>query len=150
MANYFRQQDVKRCFLNTILLETWWINIFTCYWNLKRFGPEGTDCTPRNSSKETAQVQHKSWIFARLVTGFAARKSRGKRFERILPWQAGGSVDWRWVACPSWPSRLHHPNTLSTAFLERVSSPLSVIRNSLLSSSSSFSWISRSLSPSLV
>lgn len=23
------------------------------------------------------------------------------------------------MACPSWPSRLHHPNTLSTAFLER-------------------------------
>lgn len=48
------------------------------------------------------------------------QESLAENFSRgILPWQAGGSVDWRWVACPSWPSRLHHPNTLSTAFLER-------------------------------
>lgn len=48
------------------------------------------------------------------------QKIAWKNFTRgILPWRAGGSVDWRWVACPSWPFRLHHPNILSTAFLKR-------------------------------
>lgn len=47
-----------------------------------------------------------------------------------LPWRAGGSAGWRWVVCLFWPFRPRHPNTLSTAFLERfLASPLPLIRN---------------------
>lgn len=71
----------------------------------------------KSSSKETTWIYR---IFARFVPRFSPRENRAENFTRgILPWRAGGLVDWRWVACPSWPFRLHHPNILSTAFLKR-------------------------------
>lgn len=99
------------------------------------------NCAPKNS------LQKKGPEYIEFSLGLSRdspRENRAENFSRgILPWRAGESVDWHWVACPSWPFRLHHPNTLSTAFLRNVSSSLLVICNSRFSSSFPFAILPR-------